>query len=357
MVAGLAVKNVPTRKIMKTILVTGGAGFIGSNFIRYLLSSKGKPHLPTGRYKIINLDKLTYAGNLDNLKDIESDRNYKFIKGDITDQALIDRVTKNCQIIINFAASSHVDRSILKPDDFIKTNFHGVYTLLEAAKKNKIDYFIQISSDEVYGSINQGYFTEESILNPSSPYSASKAAADLLVKSYQTTYGLNINIIRLSNNFGPYQYPEKLIPLLITNALENKKIPLYAKGLNKRDWLFVLDSCRAISLVLEKGKIGEIYNVCAGNETSNVELIKKVLNYMVKPLSLINPVKDRPGHDFRYAISCAKIKKLGFKPGYKFDLALAKTVDWYVENTTWWQKIKRKTDFISYYKKQYTPKK
>ncbi len=344
MVTWSAAKNVFI-KIMKSILVTGGCGFIGSNFIRYLLSSR--------HYQIINLDKLTYAGNLENLKDIASNHNYKFVRGDITNSELVDKITKTSQIIINFAAASHVDRSILKPDDFIKTNFCGVHILLEAARKNRIERFIQISSDEVYGSSHKGYFSEKANLNPSSPYSASKAAADLLVKSYQVTYGLNINIVRMSNNFGPYQYPEKLIPLLITNALENRKIPLYAKGLNRRDWLFVLDSCRAIHLVLEKGKTGEIYNICGGNEITNLELIEKILNYMNKPLSLIQPVKDRPGHDFRYAITCAKIKQLGFKPKYNFETALRITIEWYLKNKSWWNKIKKSRSFISYYQKQY----
>lgn len=330
---------------MKTVLVTGGCGFIGSNFIRYILSSP--------KYKIINLDKLTYAGNLDNLKDIASKHNYKFVRGDIADKALVNGITKNCQMIINFAAASHVDRSILKPDDFIKTNFYGVHTLLEAARKNRIERFIQISSDEVYGSSNKGYFSEKANLNPSSPYSASKAAADLLVNSYRVTYGLNINIVRMSNNFGPYQYPEKLIPLLITNARENRKIPLYAKGLNRRDWLFVLDSCRAINLVIDKGQAGDIYNICGGNEITNLELIEKILNYMNKPLSLIQSVKDRPGHDFRYAITCAKIKQLGFKPKDNFETALKITIEWYLKNKSWWNRIKKSQSFISYYQKQY----
>lgn len=331
---------------MKTILVTGGAGFIGSNFIRHILNSRS-------RYHIINLDKLTYAGNLDNLKDISANKNYRFIHGDITNQKLVGRVSKSCQIIINFAASSHVDRSILSPDDFMKTNFYGTYVLLEAARRNKIERFIQVSSDEVYGSIRQGEAREDAALNPSSPYSVSKAAADLLVQSYKVTYGLNINIVRLSNNFGPYQYPEKLMPLLITNALEDKKIPLYAKGLNKRNWLYVLDSCRAISLILEKGILGEIYNISAGNELNNLELVKRVLNYMGKSASLIEPVKDRPGHDFRYAVNRTKIKKLGFKPRYKFNSALKETIDWYTSNSAWWEKVKKKTDFTSYYKKHY----
>jgi dTDP-glucose 4,6-dehydratase len=331
---------------MKTILVTGGAGFIGSNFIRYILNARRA-------YRVVNLDKLTYAGNLENLKDVSANKNYRFIHGDITDQKLAGKVSKGCQIIINFAASSHVDRSILSPDDFMKTNFYGTYTLLEAARHNKIERFIQISSDEVYGSIRQGQAKEDAALNPSSPYSVSKAAADLLVQSYKVTYGLNVNIVRLSNNFGPYQYPEKLIPLLITNALENKKIPLYAQGKNKRNWLFVLDSCRAISLVLGKGMPGEIYNISAGNELNNLQLIKRVLSYMGKSAGLIEPVKDRPGHDFRYAVDWAKIKKLGFTPQYKFDSALEETIGWYTDNTAWWEKIKKKTDFTSYYKKHY----
>jgi dTDP-glucose 4,6-dehydratase len=311
------------------LLVTGGAGFIGNNFIRYILN-KYKD------YFIINLDKLTYAGCLDNLKDVQNNPRYKFVHGDICDPVVVKKLMKSCDVVVNFAAESHVDRSIKDPSSFIKTNFTGVYNLLEIAKKSNIKKFIQISTDEVYGSILSGSFKEDSPLNPSSPYSASKASADLLALSYYTTFKLPVLITRSSNNFGPYQYPEKIIPLFTTNALQGKSLPVYGTGKNIRDWIYVEDNCRGIDLVLHKGKIGEIYNIGGGNEKSNIEITNLILKYLNKPKSLITFVKDRLGHDFRYSLNCDKIKKLGFKPKYDFETALRRTIEWYINNKSWW---------------------
>lgn len=330
------------------LLITGGAGFIGSNFIRYLLKKYKN-------YQIFNLDKLTYAGNLDNLKDIEKNPRYKFFKGDICDKKIVNRLMRKVEVVVNFAAESHVDRSILEPDSFIKTDIFGTYTLLEAVRKHKIKRYLQISTDEVYGSRKTGYFKETDNLQPSSPYSASKASADLLVLAYFKTYKLPVLITRSTNNYGPYQYPEKIIPLFITNLLEGKKVPLYGKGLNRRDWLYVIDNCRAIDLVLHQGKVGEIYNVASGRELTNLKLTKIILKELKKDESWIEYVKDRPGHDFRYALNCQKIKKLGWRPIYQFEKAIKETINWYIENEWWWKKIKSK-EFLAYYKKQYGKK-
>jgi len=316
------------------LLVTGGAGFIGSNFIRYII--KKYP-----QYKIFNLDKLTYAGNLDNLKDIGKSSNYTFVKGDICDRGIVDELAKDVEAIVNFAAQSHVDRSIVDASDFMRTNIDGTYVLLEAAKKYNLDRFIQISTDECYGSIGEGSFKETSPLRPSSPYAASKAAADMLVNSYRVTFNLPVIVARSSNNFGPYQYPEKIIPLFITNALEDKPVPLYGDGMNVRDWLYVVDNCGAIDLILHRGREGEIYNIGGGNELTNIDLTRMVLKILGKPESLIQPVKDRPGHDRRYSIDCTKIKKeLGWTPGFDFERALEETVKWYVDNQWWWGKLR-----------------
>jgi len=312
----------------KKMLVTGGAGFIGSNFIKYMLNKYNN-------YQIINLDLLTYAGNLKNLQEVEDDTNYQFVKGNICDRQLVEGLLKDgVDFIINFAAESHVDRSIKKPAIFVKTNIMGTQVLLDAAREYKIKKFIQISTDEVYGSLGkEGFFTEDSPLSPSSPYSASKASADLLVKSYYKTFELPINITRCSNNYGPQQYPEKLIPLMISNALKNRELPVYGDGLQVRDWLYVEDHCRAIDLVLHKGEIGEIYNIGANNEKTNLELIKLLLEYLNKPLSLIKYVQDRPGHDQRYATSFEKLQReLGWKPEYSFEKGLPVTIDWYLRN-------------------------
>ena len=321
---------------MKNILVTGGAGFIGSNFVRYMLN-KHKD------YKIVNLDLLTYAGNIKSLDDIKDNPNYLFVKGDIADNKLVDKIVSDNKIdvIINFAAESHVDRSITNPDIFVKTNVLGTQNLLEIAKKYKIEKFFQISTDEVYGSLGKtGFFTEKTPLSPNSPYSASKASADLLVMAYHHTFGLNVNITRCSNNYGPYQFPEKLIPLFITNALDNKQVPLYGDGLNIRDWLFVEDHCSAIDTVLHKGKNGEIYNVGGNNEKTNKYITDTILKYLGKDNSLIKYVADRLGHDRRYAIDATKIKtELGWEPEYKFEQAIEKTIQWYLNNKQWWQPL------------------
>jgi len=320
------------------LLVTGGAGFIGSNFILYWLKK-----YPSD--KIVNLDKLTYAGNLENLKSVENNKNYQFIKGDICDRKLVDELMKNIDVVIHFAAESHVDRSILNPAPFITTNILGTYTLLESALKNKIKRFHHISTDEVFGALglcSKEKFNEKTPYNPRSPYSASKAASDHLVRSYYTTYNLPITISNCSNNFGPYQFPEKLIPLAITNVFEGKKVPIYGDGLHIRDWLYVEDHVRAIELILQKGKVGETYLIGGlTKDISNIEVIKKVLKIMKKNESWIEFVEDRPGHDRRYALDWGKInKELGWRPRYDFDEALTKTVDWYIKNQDWWRKIK-----------------
>jgi dTDP-glucose 4,6-dehydratase len=315
------------------ILVTGGCGFIGSNFIRYML--KKYP-----AYKIVNMDKLTYCGNPDNLRDIEKDSRYAFIKGDICDKKAVESAIKSCDVVINFAAESHVDRSIEDASAFIRTNIHGVYTLLEASKKHKIKRFIQISTDETYGSIRKGSFKETSLLHPNSPYSAAKAGGDHLALAYYTTFKLPVIVTRSSNNFGPYQYPEKVIPLFITNLLENKKVPLYGDGLNVRDWLYVIDNCSAIDLVLHKGKIGEIYNIGGSFEIPNIELTKIILKFTGKTDKMISYVPDRLGHDRRYSLDSTKIKKLGWQPSKSFNTAIKETINWYKANTTWWQKLR-----------------
>lgn len=323
---------------MKKLLVTGGAGFIGSNFIRYMLNKYDD-------YKIVNLDLLTYAGNLENLKDIEDNTNYEFIKGNITNIELVDNIVSNdIDYIINFAAESHVDRSIENPSIFIKTNMMGTQVLLDASKKYNIEKYIQISTDEVYGSLEEtGYFTEETPLAPNSPYSASKAGADLLVRSYHETFNLPVNITRCSNNYGPYQFPEKLIPLIIANAYENKNLPVYGDGLNIRDWLHVEDHCSAIDSVLHKGKMGKIYNIGGNNEKTNIEIVKLILEKLDKPESLIQYVKDRRGHDKRYAIDSSKIQnELGWNPNYTFETGIEKTAMWYLDNIDWWKNIRNR---------------
>jgi len=330
-----------------SILVTGGAGFIGSNFVRYMVNRYPQ-------YKIIVLDALTYAGNRENLQDLEGNTNYEFHHGNICDKDIVDQLVRNCQVIINFAAETHVDRSILEAGTFIQTDVVGTFTLLEAAKKHKIARYIQISTDEVYGSIEHGSFSEDSPLQPNSPYSASKASGDLLVRAYHRTYGLPTLITRSSNNFGPYQYPEKLIPLFITNALENQPLPLYGDGKNVRDWLYVLDNCEAIDVVLHKGADGEVYNIGGGNEMQNIQITEMILKLLEKPKSLIKPVADRLGHDRRYSVDISKIKKLGWKPRHNFQQALEETVRWYRENESWWRHIKEKQEeFKKFYRDYY----
>lgn len=329
------------------ILITGGAGFIGSNFIRYLLNKYSD-------YEIVNLDKLTYAGNLDNLKDVENNPHYKFIKGDIAKEKDVAKAIKNgVDVIINFAAETHVDRSILGPKSFIITDIVGTYELLEAAKNYKVKKYIQISTDEVYGSLGEtGEFSEDSPLSPNSPYSASKASADLLVRAYFKTYNLPTIIVRSVNVFGPYQYPEKIIPLFVTNLLENKKVPLYGDGSHRRQWVYVEDYCQALDLIFHQGEIGEIYNISSGWEISNLELTLKILKILNKPEEMIERVKDRPGHDWRYALNTDKIKALGWRPEKTFDERLEETINWYKENQWWWKKLKT-GEYLKYYKKQY----
>ncbi|MEE4311344.1 MAG: dTDP-glucose 4,6-dehydratase [candidate division KSB1 bacterium] len=331
---------------MKKYLVTGGAGFIGSNFIRYLMNK-----YPDAA--VINLDKLTYAGNLDNLKDIEKSTRYRFVRGDICDESLVDEIVAESDYVINFAAESHVDRSIGNPDAFIKTDVFGTFVLLEAARKHRIEKFIQISTDEVYGSIQDGAFRETDPLMPSSPYSASKAGADRLAYSYYVTYDLPVIVTRCSNNFGPYQYPEKLISLFVTNALEDMALPVYGDGKNVRDWIYVLDHCDAIEFVLRKGADGDVYNIGGGNERMNIEITKFILKELGKPESLISYVPDRVGHDRRYAVDCSKLAVMGWTPKYNLESALSETVHWYQENAWWWKKLKS-GEYLEYYKEQYS---
>jgi len=330
------------------LLVTGGAGFIGSNFIRHIRQEHPD-------WEITNLDKLTYAGNLENLKDIQDQPGYHFAKGNIADRKLVDNLlSQGFDIIVNFAAESHVDRSILDASPFIETNVKGTQVLLEGAKKYGVQRFIQVSTDEVYGSIDSGHFTEESPLSPNSPYSASKTAADLLCRAYFKTHRVPVIVTRCTNNLGPYQFPEKLIPLAITNALENKPVPVYGDGLNIRDWIFVADHCWALDVVIQKGQPGEVYNIGSGNEKTNLELIHKLLELLHKPRSLIQFVTDRPAHDRRYALDCSKIAtELGWKPAYSFERALSATVDWYLKNESWWRSIKS-GEYAKYYERMYS---
>lgn len=332
---------------MKTILVTGGAGFIGSNFVRYLVNKYTD-------YHVIVLDALTYAGNRENLKDVEDMPNYEFHHGNICNKKIVEKLTSGTDVIINFAAETHVDRSILAAGSFIQTDVVGTFTLLEAARKFKISKYIQISTDEVYGSIETGSFSESSPLQPNSPYSASKASGDLLVRSYYKTYGLPSIITRSSNNYGPFQYPEKLIPLFITNAIDNLPLPLYGDGKNVRDWLYVLDNCEALDVVLHQGRNGEVYNIGGGNEMQNIQITEMVLQILEKPKSLIKSVPDRLGHDRRYSIDINKISALGWKPKHVFRQALEETVQWYLQNEKWWRSIKEKQEeFKKYYQEQY----
>jgi len=329
------------------ILVTGGCGFIGSNFICYMLSKYP--------YNIINLDKLTYAGNLENLKNIEQNKQYTFIKGDIASKSDLENTFEtNIDMVVNFAAESHVDRSILDPDTFIKTNINGTFNLLEIAKKNEVKKFIQISTDEVYGSLGkEGKFREDTPLAPNSPYSASKTSADMLAMAYFKTFKTPVMITRCSNNYGPYQFPEKLIPLIITNALENIELPVYGDGMNVRDWIHVLDHCAAIDTVLHKGIVGNVYNVGGESEKANIDIVKLILDILGKPHSLIKYVKDRPGHDRRYAIDQTKIKnELGFQTNMSFEKGMEDTVKWYIENRSWWERIKSGA-YLEYYDMMY----
>jgi len=330
------------------LLVTGGAGFIGSNFVHYMLN-----RYPN--YEIMNLDVLTYAGNLENLTEIEDNSKYTFVKGDIANKELVNSIFENgVDAVIHLAAESHVDRSILDPDIFLKTNVLGTQVLLEEAKKYGVQKFVHVSTDEVYGTLGEsGLFTEETPLAPNSPYSASKAGSDLLVRAYHATFGLPINITRCSNNYGPYQFPEKLIPLIIANALADKPLPVYGDGLNIRDWLYVEDHCSAIDLVLHRGVNGEVYNIGGNNERTNIHIVQRILRELGKPESLIQYIKDRPGHDRRYGIDATKItSELGWKPVHNFETGINETISWYLDNQTWWKRIQN-GEYKQYFARQY----
>jgi dTDP-glucose 4,6-dehydratase len=330
-----------------TYFITGGCGFIGSNFIHFILENEPDSI-------VVNLDKLTYAGNPSNLKDIDKDRRYQFYRGDICDQVLVEKILQvhHPDYLVNFAAESHVDRSIGNPDDFIKTDVLGTYHLLEAVKKFPVKRFVQISTDEVYGSIVNGSSKESDSLMPRNPYSASKAAADRLAYSYYATYDQPVIITRASNNYGPFQYPEKLIPLFVTNAFDDQKLPVYGDGKNIRDWIYVNDHCDAIRFLLIHGDTGEVYNIGAGNEKTNIEITAMILQVLGKPVSLIKFVKDRPGHDRRYSLNTEKIRKIGWEPTAKFRSALQSTIKWYTNNLDWWRPIKS-GKYLDWYRSQY----
>ena len=329
------------------ILVTGGAGFIGSNFIRHVLEA--------GRgIGIVNYDKLTYAGNLANLESVANDPHYTFVRGDICDAPVLEAAMRGCDAVVHFAAESHVDRSIYEPSPVIQTNINGTFTILEAVRKLSVTRFVHVSTDEVYGDIRPNEFADENAqLNPSSPYSASKAAADLLVRSYIRTYGVPALITRSSNNYGPYQFPEKFVPLMITNALNDKALPVYGDGKQQRDWLHVEDNCRGILSVLEKGKIGEVYNIGGLDLDENLTLVRRILNIIGKPESLVSYVQDRPGHDRRYALRCKKIEtELGWRPAISLETGLRRTIDWYKNHGQWLAGV-RSREYLSYYEKYY----
>ncbi|MEY9096896.1 dTDP-glucose 4,6-dehydratase [Paenibacillus sp. RC84] len=330
------------------LLVTGGAGFIGSNFVLYML--KKYPD-----YQIVNLDALTYAGNLENLKTVENHPNYRFLKGDISDRNAVEQAFDlGVDVVVNFAAESHVDRSILDPGIFVQANVMGTQVLLDAAKARGITKFVQVSTDEVYGSLGEtGLFSETTPLAPNSPYSASKAGGDMLVRAYHETFGLPVNITRCSNNYGPYQFPEKLIPLMIANALDGKSLPVYGDGLNIRDWLYVEDHCSAIDLVLHSGRNGEVYNIGGNNERTNLVIIQTILAALGKSEQLITFIQDRPGHDRRYGIDASKITaELGWQPKHNFESGIQETIRWYLDNKEWWERI-RSGAYQSYYEQQY----
>jgi dTDP-glucose 4,6-dehydratase len=329
------------------IFVTGGAGFIGSNFIRHVLETKKDSF-------IVNFDKLTYAGNLANLESVEGNANYKFVKGDICDAAAVEQAMRGCNAVIHFAAESHVDRSIYEPTPVIQTNVMGTFVLLEVARKVSVSRFVHVSTDEVYGDISSGEFADEHFpLQPSSPYSASKAASDLLVRSYVRTYKFPAVITRSSNNYGPYQFPEKFVPLMVTNALGDKALPIYGDGKQQRDWLHVQDNCRGILTVLEKGELGEVYNIGGLDFEENLALVRRILNLTGKPKRLLSYVQDRPGHDRRYALNCKKIEtELGWRPAISLEEGLRQTINWYKNNLQWVAGV-RSHEYLSYYEKYY----
>ncbi len=330
----------------KTLLVTGGSGFIGSNFVRYYLNQYPDDH-------IINLDKLTYAGNPANLSDFDDDDRYRFVHGDICDVELVDSLVADCDGVFNFAAESHVDRSILGGAEFVQTDVYGTYVLLEAARKHDVEKFHQISTDEVYGSLTEGAWDEDFPLEPRNPYSASKASAEMLVRAYHLTHGLETVVTRASNNIGPYQYPEKRVPLYITNAIDDQPLPVYGNGLQIRDHLFVDDHCSAIDLVFHEGVAGEAYNVGGENEANGVEVARAILEQLGKPESLLQFVEDRAGHDQRYALNSSKVRQLGWQPAVDTEESMRRTIQWYVDNESWWRDIKASDDYLAYYKRQY----
>ncbi len=330
---------------MHTILVTGGAGFIGSNFVRYLLANHD--------YDVVNLDKLTYAGNLDNLREVESDPRYRFVHGDICDGDMVARLMTDADAVVHFAAESHVDRSLVDPGAFIQTDVFGTYVLLEAAGQAGVERFLHVSTDEVYGQSLPGQrFTEEDPLRPRSPYAASKAGGELQCRAFIETYGLPVVIARPANNIGPRQYPEKAVPLFVTNALDNQPLPVYGQGLQVRDRLYVDDHCEALDLLLHRGELGEAYNISADNERPNIEVVETILELLEKPKSLIRFVEDRPGHDQRYSMDASKIRALGWQPKHDFQAAIEKTVAWYRDNRRWWEKIKS-GEYRDYYQQMY----
>jgi len=332
------------------ILVTGGAGFIGSNFARHLAARRPD-------WEIVVLDKLTYAGRRENLADLEGRRGFSFVKGDIADREAVAAVLPGCAYVVNFAAETHVDRSLYDAGSFIQTDVYGTFVLLEEARRaSGLKMFVQISTDEVYGSVESGSSRETDALMPRNPYSASKAGADRLAYSYFATYGLPVIVTRASNNYGPYQYPEKVIPLFVTHALDSIPVPLYGDGMNVRDWLHVDDHCRAVDLLLEGGRPGETYNIGGGNEVRNIDLTRRILDLVGRPESLIRPVADRPGHDRRYSLDCAKLRAMGWAPQVRFDEGLRRTVEWYRDNEAWWRPIKEESPaFRDHYQKHYKP--
>ena len=330
----------------RTVLVTGGSGFIGSNFVRYFLN-----RYPTDR--IVNLDKLTYAGNPANLKDFDQNERYRFVHGDICDVEVVDALVAECNGIVNFAAESHVDRSILGGAEFVQTDVYGTYVLLEAARKHDIGRFHQISTDEVYGSLSEGAWDEDFPMEPRNPYSASKASAELLVRAYYITHGLATVVTRASNNIGPYQYPEKRVPLYITNAIDDQPLPVYGNGLQVRDHLYVDDHCSAIDLVYHDGVAGEAYNVGGENDANGIGVARAILEQLGKPESLLQFVEDRAGHDQRYALDSSKVRELGWQPEVDVTESMRRTIQWYVDNEGWWRDIKASDDYQAYYKRQY----
>jgi len=327
------------------LVVTGGAGFIGSNFIRHVLAAHADD-------SIVNLDKLTYAGNLKNLADVTDSPRYRFVHGDVCDAKMVRDVLRGADAVVNFAAESHVDRSLVEPDAFLRTDVFGVFTLLEAVRELSIPRLVHISTDEVYGSLATGSARESDPLRPSNPYSASKAGGDLLALAYWQTHRVPVVVTRSSNNFGPFQYPEKVIPLFITNALDDQPLPLYGDGRNVRDWLYVVDNCTALDLVLRKGKDGEVYNIGGGHEVENIVLTRDILRLTGKPETLIRPVKDRPGHDRRYSVDSKKVRQLGWTPKHPFGKALETTVAWFREHEAWWRPLKS-GELKAWYRQQY----